>query len=525
MIFTVLMIMLIYFLGFKKYHIRIKDVNGTTKDKFVDAFKYEMGLSLIQIDVLVEHLPYLLPGGKFLDAYVTVRKLRRAGIDCELFFRWFKKVESGPENAQETSTAASKSSAEATAEVTDEIEAESITGTAAEDVSGVAAEYLNKEAWKYADEAYNLAMRPLDENQVAVAMTTPELAMQVDALVDKAEAAAEDPFEDAFWERISTLRDAVSWTLKRHFTHSWALIAGVFISVAFVGYKALDVQMGLKKMENQLADMKKWEKCDTTFAEYPEMVNVNPLYGARLKDAKSYKVYQLHNSYNHYLGATGAAAEYAQRADTASTKEMKKNYLAQQKDCEKKAKDYLEEYEEWNEMKFRKVKSAAVKEYKAKVKAERIAVRIVTFIAFLAFLLIPLYIMASYQYGYVQVKYEKEAALLDKIRHWGYSIAAGLFGAGLMMNFLPDYIVTTRWSNGTVTKERETDPVNIIIMVVKLGLMLAALVVLCAVSFFLVLYSTITGLYRNYNWKQIFGDLKERAKGLQKEYAEKRAES
>ena len=89
MIFTLLMILLIYFLGFKKYHIRIKDVNGTTKDQVVDAFKYEIGLSLVQIEAVVNSLPYLLPGGKFLDAYVTVRKLRSAGLDCELFFRWF----------------------------------------------------------------------------------------------------------------------------------------------------------------------------------------------------------------------------------------------------------------------------------------------------------------------------------------------------------------------------------------------------------------------------------------------------
>ena len=520
MIFTVLMILLIYFLGFKKYHIRISDVSGAPKKVVVDALKYEIGLSLVQIEAIMNSLPYLLPGGKFLDAYVTVRKLRNAGIACELFFRWFKKVEAGPENAQEAAPAA-EMPAEAAAEVVADVAPEVPVEVAGE----VATMCLNEEAWKYADEAYSLAMRPLEDNQVAVAMTTPELAMQVDALIDKAEAAAEDPYEDAFWERITTLRDAVSWTLKRHFTHSWALIAGVFITVAFIGYKALDAQGGLNKKENQLASMKKWEKCDTTFAEYPKEVNIHQYYGNRLKDANSYKVYQLHNSYNHYLMAKGTAAEYVQRADTASTKDMKKAYLAQQKDYEKKAKAYLKEYEEWNDMKFRKVKSVAVKEYKAEVKAARVAVRIVSFIAFLAFLLIPLYVMASYQYGYVQVKYEKEAALLEKIRVWGYSIAGALFGAGLMMTFLPDYIVTTRWSNGTVTKERETDPANIIILVLKLGLVLAALVVLCAVSFFLVLYSTVTGLYRNYNWKQIMGEVKTRIENAQKGSAEKQTEA
>ena len=519
MIFTLLMILLIYFLGFKKYHIRIKDVNGTTKDKVVNAFKYEIGLSLVQIEAVVNSLPYLLPGGKFLDTYVTVRKLRKAGIDCGLYFRWFKKVEVGPENPQETQKEAPQIAPEVSADVAGEGAVE----LPAEVTSEVATVCLNEEAWKYADEAYNLAMRPLDDDQVAVAMTTPEVAMQVDALIDKAEAAAEDPYEDEFWDRITTLRDAVSWTLKRHFTHSWALIAGVFISIMMVGYFSMDSKSELNKMENRLARVKKWEKCDTTFAEYPQQVNTSSLYSDRLNNANAYKVYQLHSAYNNYLGSKGAAAEYAQRADTASTKEMKKGYLAQQKDYEKSAEKYLEEYDEWNKMAFRKVKSAAVDECKADVKEARVGAMIMRLLFILSLLMVPLYIMASYQYGYVQVKYEKEAAFLEKIRVWGYSIAAGLFGAGLMMQFLPDYIVTTRWSNGSVTKERESDPTNIIIMVIKLMLMIAALVVLCAVSFFLVLYSTVTGLYRNYNWKQIFGDLKAKAEHIQSEYTKKEA--
>ena len=509
MIFTVLMILLIYFLGFKKYHIRISDVNGASKDKVVDVLKYEIGLSLTQIEAVVNSLPYLLPGGKFLDTYATVRKLRSAGIDCKVFFRWFKKVDIGPENPQESSPAAS---AESSAEVVDAAACEVATETGGE----VATVCINEEAWKYADEAYNLAMRPLDEDQVAVAMTTPEVAMQVDALLDKAETVAEDPYEDEFWDRITTLRDAVSWTLKRHFTHSWALIAGVFISIAIMGYYAMEGKSELNKAENQLASVKKWEKCDTTLAEYPQEVNSYQLYGTRLKDANSYKVYQLHNSYNHYLMAKGTAAEYAQRADTASTKDMQKNYLAQQEDYEKKAKDYFKEYEEWNAMSFRKVKSAAIDECKSEVKAAKASSRLLSFIFFLTLIMVPLYIIGSYQFGYVQVKYEKEAAFLEKIRVWGYSIAGALFGAGLMMNFLPDYIVTTRWSNGSVTKERESNPANIIILVMKLMLVVAAVIVLCFVSFFLMAYSTVTGLYRNYNWKQIIGDVKERAKNMQK---------
>ena len=107
------------------------------------------------------------------------------------------------------------------------------------------------------------------------------------------------------------------------------------------------------------------------------------------------------------------------------------------------------------------------------------------------------------------VKYENESAFLEKLRNWGYSIAGGLFGAGLMMQFLPSYVVTTRWSDGRTTKHTEEDPANFIIMGIKFALFVAALFVLCFTSFAIMAYSTVTGLYRNYQWKQNFDKIKE----------------
>jgi hypothetical protein len=220
--------------------------------------------------------------------------------------------------------------------------------------------------------------------------------------------------------------------------------------------------------------------------------------------------------YMKHSSALESAKEYAQRADTASTDKSKEFYLEEKKENEERAEDYLEQYNEWNKKEFDEVKEAAIKECEKGIEREESSGALVKFLLILAIIMTPLYIMASYQYGYVMVKYENEAAFLNKLRNWGYSIAITLFGAGLMMNFLPDYIVTTRWSNGAVTKERESDPTNIIILVIKLMLLIAALFVLCFTSYVIMAYCTVTGLYRNYQWKKHFDTLKEQAQKYQK---------
>ena len=485
MVVLILLILLIYFFGFKKYYIKITDVNGASEDSLTDTLKFEMGLSLTQIKEVVENTPYIFKIGTFLETFTMLRKLRSKEIKCNMMCPLFKKLKEGP--------------------VTPIVAPEAPAG-----------EDVNNLAWQYADEAYNIAMRPLDEDQVAVAMTSPEDAKKVDALLDQAEKAAGNPYEEDFWQRITTLRDAVSWTLKRHWTHSWMLIAGVFVSIIILAYFNADNQTGVQKAEQQLANVKKWTECDTILTAYPQEESDYHLWNARLDDAKRYKLYMLADLYMKHSSALESAKEYAQRADTASTDESKELYLEEKKENEERAEDYLEQYNEWNKKEFDEVKEAAIKDCEKGIEREESSGALVKFLLILAIIMTPLYIMASYQYGYVMVKYEKEAAFLNKLRNWGYSIAITLFGAGLMMNFLPDYIVTTRWSNGAVTKERESDPTNIIILVIKIMLLIAALFVLCFTSYVIMAYSTATGLYRNYQWKKHIDTLKEQAQKYQK---------
>jgi hypothetical protein len=123
-------------------------------------------------------------------------------------------------------------------------------------------------------------------------------------------------------------------------------------------------------------------------------------------------------------------------------------------------------------------------------------------------LMVPLYIMASHQYGYIINKYQKEAGVIEKIKKAGFAVAAALFGAGLAMQFFPSITVKTYYSNGSTTTHTEEDPTNFLILGLKILLFIAAVAVVCIVSCVLVAYLTVTGLYRNYDWKAIFNKIK-----------------
>ena len=61
--------------------------------------------------------------------------------------------------------------------------------------------------------------------------------------------------------------------------------------------------------------------------------------------------------------------------------------------------------------------------------------------------------------------------------------------------------VVTKWSDGSVT--REDDGTGSARLALKVFLFVAAVLVFCAVSCLLMLYATITGLIRNYDWSEV----------------------
>ena len=494
MLITLSLALLAYFFLYKRYYIRFNSVEGVSEESIIKVFKYEFGLSLAQIKVLTDHTPYVLKAGTFFETRSLLKQLHAMGFQCGRV-RSLKGVEEGPVMPIEAPAAP-------------------------------VGDNLNAEAWRYADEAFSLAMRPMelkkkknpkegDENKeeaqpMEYAMTSPEEAMRVDALIDQAEAVADAPDDEAFRERVEMLRKAVSWTLKRHWTHSWILIIGVLVTLFVLFVRSLDTRSDVRKAKEVVAMVKKWERCDTTFAEYPGERHV-PV-AVPFDNAVDYKMHHLCKSYNNYLRSTSIAERKVKEAKETTSRSERKELKEEAEKYEQDAKEHLQEYKRWNKMNFRQVRAAAIEEAEHWVDHAK---SIVTYLFIYVLFLIPLYVMASHQYGYVITKTKESAKMLDEMRKLGYELALSVLGLSLMVKFAPDYIVT-EYRNGRVERKyEEMNEENYFNWGKVMAIVVVAFIIMCVVSVVVMTLSTIIGLYYNYDWKQIIGTMKAKTEQVQ----------
>ncbi len=485
--FLLIIASLIYFLGFKKYYICIKDVSAANREELTKVLKHELALALSEITRIYTYQPYDLFVGTFLETFVVKRKIAKTGAEVSMFMRWaWKKCKEGPRNESEP--------------------------LPVKDPDGA-----NEEAWAYINEIESLGVVN-ENNELELKFTSAEDALKVDEMLDKIEMCADNPIEESLYAKILYFRYMVSWSLKRHWTHSWMLIGGAILSVFIFSYCNSDSVGRVSGAEYNLEAAENWEEADTTFAEFPKEIT----YYNNIKDPKQTKSDVLCRLYDHYEYEKGNYEYYKTKADTTTDKSIKKESLEIAEEYQEKVEEALEEYNEVNEMDFDDFQDYYVDILEDRLDAAQGNAFFFWLFFFALIIMIPLYIMASYQYGYIIDKYEKETNVLNKIKKSGFALAAGLFGAGLAMQFFPSTRVKTYWSDGSTSTHTEENPANFIIMALKIGLFIAAAFVVCFVSCFLMAYLTITGLYRNYNWKAMYNKTQEKINEASEMIKEKR---
>lgn len=336
--------------------------------------------------------------------------------------------------------------------------------------------------------------------------TTYEETMKMDELLDKSERAVKDENDDEYNKMIVELRGIVGWSRRRHFNFSWGIIFGTIITVAAVMYWSNSDKETKANRKAQMEAVKAWElPGDESGLNYQKMMDTIQ-YNDQFRGAAEYKAYHMKSKAESIKSQQEYAQKYRAQADTASTKDAKKQYLKWAKESDQNVEMYQKEYEEIQGWDLKDAKKAAVKQqtrwYRSASKAAAFSYCLMIFFL----LLIPLYIFANHSWGYVITRTREEQEMLDKIKKWGYSIAAGLFGAAAAMEATEHYRV--HWSDGSTTHETET---NWAVVVIKVMLLIAALAIVAVVSTGIMLYSTIVGLKRNYDWKAIYAAAKNKA--------------
>lgn len=365
----------------------------------------------------------------------------------------------------------------------------------------------NREAYELLDKAMctssHVSVHDKERGEVDVDDIYPitqEETMEMEDLLDQAEDAADNPRDSFFQERLGELRGIVNWSKRRHWNFSWMIVVGVIISVFVLSECSDHKDSKAKEAEVYVTAVENWAKKDTTITmeSFKNAGKVIPAYNERFKDANIYKETILRRTAANHYGSLKAAKEYRAKADTASTAKSKDEFLKWAKENDTYAKEFKAEYEKFNKSTFKDVKKQALEQVKAEADEAKGSARWIWFWNMFFLILIPVYIFAERPYGYTISRYRTEAKVLGGIKKGGLALAGGLVGLAGSIGFVN---VVTKWSDGSTTSE--DDGTGAARIGLKIGLLIAALAVVCIVSCFLMLYSTIMGLMRNYNWGKV----------------------
>ena len=325
-------------------------------------------------------------------------------------------------------------------------------------------------------------------------------------LVDEAVRKADDPSDSFFRERVSDLREIISYSYSKHRTWKWSLIFGSIIAACIFWYFGNQDKEDAQKYAKDVTLVENWKKADTTIT-YDKLDASSELsyqlYERRVQSANAYKLMKLHDLKRNAESYREGMKTAKHSADTAKLDKNIESYKKRMAECEEKMEKYQDEFDEVADMDFDEIQKMALKDTQGLVDDINDSASTKTGWMIYLIILIPLYIISGYPRGYVISAHRRQHGFMRTLQKIGFAVASFFFGSGLLMSLLPDSIVEYHYTSGRVETRNEGNPVNIVILGIKFGLMVAGVLIFCFVSVLIMTIETISGLMRNFNWAAI----------------------
>ena len=322
-------------------------------------------------------------------------------------------------------------------------------------------------------------------------------------LVDEAVRKADDPSDSFFRERVSDLREIISYSYSKHRTWKWSLIFGSIIAACIFWYFGNQDKEDAQKYAKDVTLVENWKKADTTIT-YDKLDASSELsyqlYERRVQSANAYKLMKLHDLKRNAESYREGMKTAKHSADTAKLDKNIESYKKRMAECEEKMEKYQDEFDEVADMDFDEIQKMALKDTQGLVDDINDSASTKTGRMIYLIILIPLYIISGYPRGYVISAYRRQHGFMRTLQKIGFAVASFFFGSGLLMSLLPDSIVEYHYTSGRVETRNEGNPANIAILGIKFGLMIAGVLIFCFVSVLIMTIETISGLKRNFNW-------------------------
>ena len=322
-------------------------------------------------------------------------------------------------------------------------------------------------------------------------------------LVDEAVRKADDPSDSFFRERVSDLREIISYSYSKHRTWKWSLIFGSIIAACIFWYFGNQDKEDAQKYAKDVTLVENWKKADTTIT-YDKLDASSELsyqlYERRVQSANAYKLMKLHDLKRNAESYREGMKTAKHSADTAKLDKNIESYKKRMAECEEKMEKYQDEFDEVADMDFDEIQKMALKDTQGLVDDINDSASTKTGWMIYLIILIPLYIISGYPRGYVISAHRRQHGFMRTLQKIGFAVASFFFGSGLLMSLLPDSIVEYHYTSGRVETRHEGNPANIAILGIKFGLMIAGVLIFCFVSVLIMTIETISGLKRNFNW-------------------------
>ena len=371
-------------------------------------------------------------------------------------------------------------------------------------------EQKNLAAWECLDQALftssHLKAKDMEKGSTDwdnVCPVSKEETDKMKNLVDEAVRKADDPSDSFFRERVSDLREIISYSYSKHRTWKWSLIFGSIIAACIFWYFGNQDKEDAQKYAKDVTLVENWKKADTTIT-YDKLDASSELsyqlYERRVQSANAYKLMKLHDLKRNAESYREGMKTAKHSADTAKLDKNIESYKKRMAECEEKMEKYQDEFDEVADMDFDEIQKMALKDTQGLVDDINDSASTKTGWMIYLIILIPLYIISGYPRGYVISAHRRQHGFMRTLQKIGFAVASFFFGSGLLMSLLPDSIVEYHYTSGRVETRNEGNPVNIVILGIKFGLMVAGVLIFCFVSVLIMTIETISGLKRNFNW-------------------------
>lgn len=333
----------------------------------------------------------------------------------------------------------------------------------------------NYEAWKYLHSSmctpdfnkdnhirtgkYKYMLYPvcMDEvNEMEKRLNLAELSQQVE--------------DDRFSAILNEMKSIVKWSKTKHFNCSFLILISFYLLMPLYFLLCGGVSdrkaNNVEDLRNTLLVVNAWNDKDTTLT--PEQsYEYKYTYDESLKSPTSYKYYYLYQ----------IAHQIKQNRDDLSC-----NNSENKDKVQKQLDENLKEFDHRNSQTTKELKEQIVESIEDQISEQEFVENKVKLVSYILYLLLPLYLLSCYQYGYNINRFLQFRESIHKLCF----IGSGVVAVGAAM---PSYVEKVRYSDGSSS----TNVVSPGLPVMAIGFLT---IVFCSSLALFIL--TINGLYYNY---------------------------